>query len=264
MAIISWEDSYNVGDTKVDEQHKKLFALFNTLYELVEKGATKEVGKRALVSLVNYTKIHFNDEIAFYEASGLPTLNEHIALHKSLYSDLAALCQRYDTLDNPAFEAEEWIRNQLLPHILGPDMEANALLNKGQYLKWDSSYDVGDKTIDQQHRKLFDLFNILYDCVERGADPEVGKQALSELLDYTDSHFTDEIAFYTASQLSTLSDHKQLHYDLHKELSLLYDDYYMLANPAADAEEWMKNRLLTHILEVDMKANEEIKGKQEL
>ncbi|MEG3638960.1 bacteriohemerythrin [Magnetococcus sp. PR-3] len=253
-SIVQWDASYNVGDETIDQQHQKLFDIFNRLYALVESGASKEDGEQAFLELLDYTDVHFTDEIEFYTASELPTLENHKLLHRDLHGKLLGLYKDYNTLENPVFEAEEWIRTLLLPHILEQDMEAMRVLNRKEALKWESSYNVGDDTIDEQHQKLFDLYNELHHLNEQGAGQEDGKKALHALLDYTEFHFSDEIEFYTASRLETLDEHKEFHKQLYKDISLLYDDYYLLDNPILEAEEWVKNKLLPHILEYDMKA----------
>ena len=64
----------------------------------------------------------------------------------------------------------------------------------GDFVSWDSSYDVKIEIVDKQHRHLVALMNELYDaCLgERGALEQKFKDVMKELVDYVLVHFKDE------------------------------------------------------------------------
>ncbi len=56
-------------------------------------------------------------------------------------------------------------------------------------LTWDSSYSVGVKAIDEQHKKLFNLINDLFDAMKAGNGKGVIAEIIQELTNYTVYHF---------------------------------------------------------------------------
>lgn len=75
-------------------------------------------------------------------------------------------------------------------------------------LTWNDSYSVKVKQLDEQHKKLIDLINQLYDAMKVGKGSEVIGPVLKSLITYTQTHFSTE------EQLMKL--HGYPDYDTHK------------------------------------------------
>jgi len=75
-------------------------------------------------------------------------------------------------------------------------------------LTWNDSYSVKVKQLDDQHKKLIDLINQLYDAMKVGKGSEVIGPVLKSLITYTQTHFSTE------EQLMKL--HGYPDYDAHK------------------------------------------------
>jgi len=75
-------------------------------------------------------------------------------------------------------------------------------------LTWNDSYSVKVKQLDDQHKKLIDLINQLYDAMKVGRGSEVIGPVLKSLITYTQTHFSTE------EQLMKL--HGYPDYDTHK------------------------------------------------
>ena len=59
MEVITWKPEYDIGIQEIDEQHRRLVALINNLYNaLVRKGSTEEIGQ-VIDEVIDYTKVHF-------------------------------------------------------------------------------------------------------------------------------------------------------------------------------------------------------------
>jgi hemerythrin-like metal-binding protein len=71
-------------------------------------------------------------------------------------------------------------------------------------LKWDESYSVGDAHLDEQHKGLIGLINML-----NGNTPV--PVVLDELQIYIDEHFRDEEALLEKAGYPDLTAHKQQH-----------------------------------------------------
>ena len=79
-------------------------------------------------------------------------------------------------------------------------------------LNWHHSYECGDITIDNEHRKLFDLANTLMESAfARNENPKGFDQALEKLLAHVVKHFADEEAILSLNHYSDLDEHKAAH-----------------------------------------------------
>jgi len=83
--FIKWQEKNNTGIAIIDEQHRGILSLINSLHHLTEKGCCDD----ALCSFIsdtlkNYSRIHFFTEERFLQAAGYPGLEEHKEMHRKL------------------------------------------------------------------------------------------------------------------------------------------------------------------------------------
>ena len=78
------------------------------------------------------------------------------------------------------------------------------------YLHWSNDLDTGIEVIDKQHRRIVDLINELNTANESG-DPQVINHVLSELVDYTLSHFSFEEELQEKANYPFYKAHKRVH-----------------------------------------------------
>jgi len=90
-----WDESYVLGNEKVDAQHKELFNLVNTLVHYIEDGSDKEIVKKSLDFLVNYTVHHFDDEEDLQVTSNYPEYLNHKKMHDDFKITVIDLVQRF-------------------------------------------------------------------------------------------------------------------------------------------------------------------------
>ncbi|MDD5275309.1 MAG: diguanylate cyclase [Methylovulum sp.] len=80
------------------------------------------------------------------------------------------------------------------------------------HLNWHDSYDCGQPVIDAEHRKLFDLANVLMNMAfTRGEKPQEFHQALENLLAHVIKHFADEEAILAEHHYPDLIRHSSAH-----------------------------------------------------
>ncbi|HEX9080200.1 MAG TPA: bacteriohemerythrin, partial [Desulfuromonadaceae bacterium] len=59
-------------------------------------------------------------------------------------------------------------------------------------LEWDESFATGVRSLDDQHRRLFDMVNDLHDAMQQKRSREAVGSILGRLIEYTASHFAAE------------------------------------------------------------------------
>ncbi|MGQ9812342.1 MAG: bacteriohemerythrin [Dissulfurimicrobium sp.] len=131
--FISWGPNFSVGVSKLDEQHKKLVKMVNTIYDAVNTGKGKEVAGKVLNELVEYTAYHFKTEEDLFQKYGYPETKEHMAIHANLVKKVLDFKAKFDngqaSLD---FELLNFLKNWLANHICITDKKYGPfLISKG-------------------------------------------------------------------------------------------------------------------------------------
>ncbi|MDR3161296.1 MAG: bacteriohemerythrin [Spirochaetaceae bacterium] len=82
--IVEWDDRYLVGIPLVDDQHKELIRLTNTLYESCLQGdeAARASFKEAIRATVEYVKFHFGAEEQILKNVNYPGFAIHKKEHE--------------------------------------------------------------------------------------------------------------------------------------------------------------------------------------
>ena len=120
---------------------------------------------------------------------------------------------------------------------------------------WNEKYDTGNKTVDDQHRTIFDAANLFVEAVKSGKEGPILDQASELLINYTNTHFKDEEAYYEAIGSSLLAKQKVEHEQLLDELrEMWYEKRHGSENAGTDLDHWMERRLVPHIIEEDTQA----------
>ncbi|HYD65497.1 hemerythrin domain-containing protein [Azospirillum sp.] len=120
---------------------------------------------------------------------------------------------------------------------------------------WKPEYEVGDHTIDGQHRQLLVLANLLYDAVKMGKGEAVIGQAFDALGLYTTKHFDDEDRYFAAIGSLLLVEHRHQHEKLAQELAALREEMLGFLDGIPDTlEHWVETRLIPHMVIDDQKA----------
>jgi len=78
-------------------------------------------------------------------------------------------------------------------------------------LEWDNSFATGIRSIDDQHRKLFDMVNDLHDAMQQKRSKDAIGQILNRLIEYTGSHFAHEEDAFRKTRYPDEASHKQEH-----------------------------------------------------
>ena len=120
-------------------------------------------------------------------------------------------------------------------------------------LAWNNTLSVHVKEIDEDHRRLIDLFNILNRSVAEGDADEYIEAVMDELISCTVWHFKHEERLMLKYNYEGLSDHRSEHEALiesAKELqqNLLEEGKQLVSEDIVFLEHWLTG----HIFGVDM------------
>lgn len=131
-------------------------------------------------------------------------------------------------------------------------------------MRWKSDYEVGIVAIDQQHKKLVEMIEMLEEATQ-GSDQmtqETGN-ILKELVEYVKNHFSDEEQVMKKISYPEYSRHKKLHKELVDEVR---DILLTLKNGGyisnTDLLRFLKKWFVEHILMEDKKIGEYLFGRK--
>ncbi len=121
-------------------------------------------------------------------------------------------------------------------------------------LVWDHVLSVGIDEIDEDHRILIDLFNILNQSVTEGDAPDYLAAVLDELIKCTAWHFSHEERLMLKYGYEGMSEHKTEHQELIESARELQQKILQADKPVAEEDLVFLERWLTaHILTADMR-----------
>jgi len=118
MALVNWYRKYSVNNEELDSHHKKLFDIFNSLYENclhVEKGNC--VGP-IIDELIEYSNYHFSTEEKYMADIGYQGIDEHKQLHR-YFSEKLKDIQEAENKNDYIFKKEliVFLGNWILKHV---------------------------------------------------------------------------------------------------------------------------------------------------
>lgn len=120
--LVAWGPALEVGHPTVDTQHRRLVDLLNALTTALGSGQARKVLANILADLVDYTKTHFRDEEALFQASDYPDKEGHLAQHREFLETVGRFQADFTAgravlgTDTLAF-LQDWLVN----HIQGTD-----------------------------------------------------------------------------------------------------------------------------------------------
>ena len=125
MPMIKWRDSYSVGVEKFDHEHMLLVDLINEMFVIVRDKGDMASLNDATSRLINYTNIHFGNELKALEKTGYPLLEEHAAIHKKLLQQVIDFQERIGKEEAEILRADLYVflRGWLINHILTEDVK---------------------------------------------------------------------------------------------------------------------------------------------
>lgn len=119
---------------------------------------------------------------------------------------------------------------------------------------WSRILSIGIDEIDQDHRKLVDIFNILNHSVMEGESPEYLAAVLEELINCTVWHFSHEERLMLKYNYEGIEEHRAEHQELIASAKNLQQKIVQAHKAVVDGDiEFLERWLTEHILTADMR-----------
>jgi len=134
MSLIEWNDRLSVKIQSIDDQHRKLIVMINTLHDSMQSGGSKEVVGEVLENLADYTVKHFQYEEKIFAEYGYLEAPKHKKEHDELVERVMELKNKFEA--NPNFiisiHVLRFLKNWLETHIQGTDkLYSDFLIQRG-------------------------------------------------------------------------------------------------------------------------------------
>jgi hemerythrin len=129
MPFMEWNESFSVKVPAIDEQHRQLLVMINSLHEAMLAGGAPAKVRPVFNELVSYTRYHFSSEEKMLEAAAYPALEDHKTAHKSLVAQVGNFSDQIaDGKSSTALKLMAFLKDWLTNHILQTDMRYSSHL----------------------------------------------------------------------------------------------------------------------------------------
>ena len=124
-----------------------------------------------------------------------------------------------------------------------------------QSFEWNSSYSVGDVTLDEQHKKLLLLCKRIAACVQNhaGRSDSEFRLVLNELIDYARNHFEKEEQILRSVKYPFLEEQEKEHSEYEDHIVRFLYSALAGMNDKSSLNEFLGKWWVNHILVSDMK-----------
>ncbi len=128
--LINWNESYSVGNSEMDKQHKKLIGIINKLFNAFKEGNAQNILSDILQEMIDYSNFHLNSEEKLLFKYNYPEKEEHEAKHQSFRNKTEELKELLKKGSEDAhYELIEYLKNWWTNHILVEDMKYSEFLS---------------------------------------------------------------------------------------------------------------------------------------
>ncbi len=128
MSLFTWKPEYSVNDAVLDDHHRKLFSLLNSVYENLMNSLEVDCVLPTIDQLSAYTRYHFATEEEYMREKGFPGIDGHIAKHREFTQTIEELRSGYHNNDlEVTRELIVLLGEWLLGHVIKEDSKFSGL-----------------------------------------------------------------------------------------------------------------------------------------
>ncbi len=137
----------------------------------------------------------------------------------------------------------------------GPTAKTNRMDQAMPRLEWRDEFSLNVKLIDDQHKELIRLANLLHEAAENHWDDGIVEELIEGITAHAATHFTDEEAVFRNAGYPKIAYHEQEHQVLVQELMELKEDLALgFVHVAGEISDWVWRRVIPHLLNADKAA----------
>ena len=130
MASITWNDTFSVNVSEIDQQHKKLVGMINELGEAMKQGKGRAILGKIVDSLINYTLTHFKTEERYFDKFGYPDKENHKREHAAFVRKVSDFKEGFENGKlTVSLEVMKFLSDWLQNHIKGTDKRYSQFFN---------------------------------------------------------------------------------------------------------------------------------------
>lgn len=131
MPLFQWSNSLSVNVREIDEQHRRLIALINKLFDAMSSGEGKKVLSEVIQGLVDYTVYHFSTEEKYFEQFNYPEATPHKEEHRKFVARVQSFQSEFNE-GKTGLSVEMWnfLKDWLVNHIRGTDKKYSRFFNE--------------------------------------------------------------------------------------------------------------------------------------
>jgi len=118
--FIVWKPEYDLGIPIIDEQHRGIVTIINSLYYGTQSSYIKNILSPTIDMLRSYANIHFQTEEHFLDTIAYPGAASHRLLHQEYTSKLAGI-ERGISVDKDPSQLMGFLKKWWLGHICEED-----------------------------------------------------------------------------------------------------------------------------------------------
>ncbi len=127
-AYLKWKPVYSVGNNDLDNQHKYMFELLNSIYAALQVGKSEQTIEQLLEKARLYGKLHFETEEKLLAGCGYPRWWEHRQVHEDYVERVEAMSRTVGA--DTAFELFLFLKEWWINHITSMDADYSSWINK--------------------------------------------------------------------------------------------------------------------------------------
>jgi hemerythrin-like metal-binding protein len=131
VALVEWTDQCSVNVETIDNQHKTLFKIINTLYDMVNDGADKDNLRNVFNELAEYTKVHFKTEEDYFDKFNYLESRFHKYMHQEFTKVIKTFDEGFDmNYIHKRSATLSFLNDWLINHVLEEDKKYIKCFNK--------------------------------------------------------------------------------------------------------------------------------------
>ncbi len=121
MTLFAWNSKFSINVSVIDDQHKKLFELINSLHTLAKSGVKGTELNRRLDALIEYTVYHFSEEEKYMQQVGYVRFDQHRLAHENLREQAVKFRESIVSGSGNMDEFIQFLYEWLTKHIMDQD-----------------------------------------------------------------------------------------------------------------------------------------------